>query len=222
MRELYHYPLCAFGRQIRVYMREKSLDVDLIVEFPWERHKKFSDLHFISDLPTLVEIDNNVFEGWYAILEYVEQAYRTNSLLGVTLKEKAETRRVVALFNEMFYSDVTKNIVFEKVWKRYIEHMSPDSSAVRKGNVAMKKYFEYITWLADRRNWLAGNEFSFADIVAASHISCLDYLGSVDWNSFEELKEWYVRVKSRPSFREILSDRIANVTPPECYSQLDF
>ena len=86
----------------------------------------------------------------------------------------------------------------------------------------MKKYFDYIAWLANRRNWLAGDEFSLADISAAAHISCLDYVGSVEWEKYPEMKDWYVRIKSRPSFRDILRDRILNVSPPPFYTELDF
>ena len=35
-------------------------------------------------------------------------------------------------------------------------------------------------------------------------------------------KDWYVRIKSRPSFRPLLADRVPGVQPPEHYSDLDF
>jgi glutathione S-transferase len=203
-------------------MKEKLLDHGLIIDTPWNRKKAFSENHFFSDLPTLVDMDGTVLEGWYAIVEHIEQHYRSNSLLRVTQKEKAETRRVTSVFNEMFFADVTKNIIFEKVIKKYLEKSSPDSASIRKSNGEIKKYFDYISWLTDRRNWLAGDEFTLADISAAAHISCLDYLGSIEWNLYSEVKDWYARIKSRPSFRDILLDKISNVTPPEHYQELDF
>ncbi len=222
MRELYYYPLCAFGRQIRLYLSEKSLECARITELPWERRSNFSDLQFLSDLPTLVELDKHVYEGWYAIIEYLEQSYRASTLFGSSNKERAETRRIITLFNQMFFAEVTYPIVFERVLKRYILHSSPDSTAVRRGSESLKRYFEYIAWLSEHRNWLAGTDFSFADIVAASHISCLDYLDVIKWENYPIVKDWYVRIKSRPSFREILQDRITNVSPPKHYMQLDF
>ncbi|MDR0556077.1 MAG: glutathione S-transferase N-terminal domain-containing protein, partial [Holosporaceae bacterium] len=117
MRRLYHYPLCSFGRLVRVYLKEKALDHELIVDVPWDRKHVFTEHHVFSDLPTLVEMDGIILEGWYAIIEHMEQSYRANSLLGITQKEKAETRRIVVLFNEMFFADVIKNTVFERVMK---------------------------------------------------------------------------------------------------------
>ena len=222
MRELYHYPLDAFGRIARVYLQEKSLECQEIEECPWNRQKLFSENHVFSDLPTLIENDGTILEGCYSIVEYVEQTYRSNSLFGESLKEKAEVRRVSELFNVHFFSDVTNNIIFEKVIKKYVSKSSPDSASIRKGNSNIKKYFDYISWLVNRRNWLAGEEFSLADISAAAHVSCLDYVAAVEWESYPEVKDWYVRIKSRPSFRNILKDRITNVVPPAFYSELDF
>lgn len=222
MRELYHYPLDAFGRIARIYLHEKTLEYQEIEECPWSRKKIFSENHVFSDLPTLVENDGTILEGCYPIIEYIDQTYRSNSLLGDSLKAKAEVRRITSLFNVHFFADVTNNIIFEKVIKRYVSKSSPDSASIRKGNSNIKKYFDYISWLTSRRNWLAGEEFSLADISAAAHISCLDYVSSIEWESYPEVKDWYVRIKSRPSFRDILKDRIVNVVPPTFYAELDF
>lgn len=222
MRELYHYPLDPFGRTARIYLQEKTLEYQEIEECPWNRKKVFSENHVFSDLPTLIENDSTILEGCYPIVEYIEQAYRSNSLLGDSLKAKAEVRRVSSLFNVNFFADVTNNIIFEKVIKKYVSKSSPDSASIRKGNSNIRQYFDYISWLTNRRNWLAGEEFSLADISAAAQVSCLDYVAAIEWESYPEVKDWYVRIKSRPSFRDILRDRIVNVIPPTFYSELDF
>lgn len=222
MRTLYHYPLDAFGRIVRIYLHEKSLEYEEVEDYPWNRQYKFSENHVFSDLPTLVENNNTVLEGWYSIVEYIGRAYKSNSLLGSSSQEKGEVFRISSLFNIGFFADVTNNVVFERVIKKHLDRSSPDSASIRKGNGNIKKYFDYISWLIDRRNWLAGNDFSFADISAAAQISCIDYIGSIDWESYPEVKDWYVRIKSRPSFRDILKDRIIDINPPSFYSNLDF
>jgi glutathione S-transferase len=122
----------------------------------------------------------------------------------------------------MFFADVTKQIVFEKIIKKYTENKAPDSSSIRKGTLSIKEYMNHISWLIDRRNWLAGNDFTVADISAAAQISCVDYVGSVEWSEYPIAKDWYVRIKSRPSFREILADKIADIPPSSHYAELDF
>lgn len=222
MKILYHYPLCAFSRFVRIFLQEKLIEHELVIELPWKRKKIVSENHMMSDIPTLIENDGFALEGWYAIVENIEQSARSRSLLGNSQKEKAESRRITSLFNTMFYADVTKQIVFEKIIKKYISNKSPDSSSIRKGSSELKQYFDYISWLVDRRNWLAGNEFTIADISAAAQISCIDYVGSIEWEAYPIVKDWYVRIKSRPSFRDILQDRISDMTPPAHYQELDF
>jgi glutathione S-transferase len=50
----------------------------------------------------------------------------------------------------------------------------------------------------------------------------IDYLGDVPWDNHENAKSWYARIKSRPSFKNILQDRIPGVTPSATYADLDF
>ena len=75
MRTLYHYPLCAFSRLVRIYLKEKFLEHELVVEYPWNRKKVFSEYPLQSDIPTLVDKDGIVLEGWYAIIEHLEQIH---------------------------------------------------------------------------------------------------------------------------------------------------
>ena len=63
---------------------------------------------------------------------------------------------------------------------------------------------------------------SLADFAAAAHLSALDFIGDVDWSISAPAKEWYARVKSRPSFRPVLADRVPGVTPPAQYADLAF
>jgi hypothetical protein len=49
---------------------------------------------------------------------------------------------------------------------------------------------------------------SLADLAMAAHLSALDYFGEVPWTEHQPVMEWYLRMKSRPSFRPLLSDRV--------------
>jgi glutathione S-transferase len=83
-------------------------------------------------------------------------------------------------------------------------------------------HLDYISLLIEARTWLAGDSFTLADIAAAAHLSSIDYLGDVPWMHFPSVKDWYVRVKSRPTFRPILQDRLPGMAPARHYSNLDF
>ena len=76
--------------------------------------------------------------------------------------------------------------------------------------------------LIERRRWLAGERITYADIAAAAQLSCVDYLGDVPWDVHEPARDWYARIKSRPSFRVLLADHLPGAPPPKHYADLDF
>jgi glutathione S-transferase len=222
MRKLYHYCLCPFSRKIRILLAEKKLSFELVVIKPWEPNSSFLSINPEGLPPVLTDDDGKNIANAYSISEYVEEVYFEPSFLGKVSTQRAEVRRLVAWFDEKFNGEVTHNLVYEKVLRRKMGQGGPDSTAIRVGNANIHDHLEYISWLCDRRKWLAGNEFSLADISAAAHLSCIDYLGDVPWEKHSAAKLWYVRVKSRPSFRDILNDMVPALTPPVHYKDLDF
>lgn len=81
---------------------------------------------------------------------------------------------------------------------------------------------EYLDWLCETRKFLAGDVFSLADISAAAQLSVIDYLGDIPWEGYKNAKIWYSKIKSRPSFKEILKDNIKGILPSKHYNNLDF
>ncbi len=222
MRTLYHLWLSPFCRKVRIVLAEKKLEVDLQVEPVWERRQQFLTLNPAGKVPVLVEPEGTVLCDSMAIAEFLEEVYPESSLIGGTAEERAEIRRLVAWFDHKFNAEVTANLVGEKIMNRFLGLGQPDSQAIRAGHANIRTHLDYIAFLIQRRNWLAGNHMTLADITAAAHLSCVDYIGDVPWDKHEDAKNWYARVKSRPSFRSILADHIPGLTPPKAYANLDF
>jgi glutathione S-transferase len=170
----------------------------------------------------LIESEGAVLADSNAIAEYLDDVYREKILIGINPVDRAEVRRLVAWFDVKMNHEVTENLVGEKMMKRFLGFGQPNSSAIRAGHANIVHHLDYIGYLTERRRWLAGDNFSLADIAAAAHLSALDYLGDVPWENHESAKEWYARVKSRPSFRPLLSDHIPGAPPPKHYADLDF
>jgi glutathione S-transferase len=143
-------------------------------------------------------------------------------LLGKDPLTRAEVRRLISWFDRKFNAEVTEFLVSEKALKRLQGRGEPDSLRIRSGCVNIRGHLDYIVWLAERRNWLAGEQISLADLAAGAHLSLVDYMGDVPWNDHPLAKEWYARLKSRPGFRGLLGDHIAGFPPPRHYADLDF
>ncbi|PHK96215.1 glutathione S-transferase [Pseudoroseomonas rhizosphaerae] len=222
MRILYHLPLSPYARKVRLVLSEKRIPFELRVERVWERREEFLGLNPACTVPVLEEENGLVLADSYAICEYLDEAYPDLPLLGRTLGERAEVRRLVAWFDGKFAREVTENLLYEKQMKRLLGRGNPDAAAIRAGYANLKPHLDYLGWLAETRLWLAGNALSLADLAAAAHLSALDYIGDLDWSLNESAKDWYARVKSRPAFRSLLADRVSGVNPPVHYADLDF
>ncbi len=222
MRRLYQYWLSPFSRKVRIALNEKGLDYEMEVERFWERRDEFLALNPAGMVPVLIEDEGPTLADSQAICEYLEEAYPDRPLLGASPAGRAETRRLVAWFDQKFHREVTELLLREKLMKRFMALGQPDSEAIRAAAQNITYHLRYIGWLVERRNWLAGPDFGLADIAAAAQLSCLDYLDNVPWTADEGARTWYARVKSRPAMRAILADHIPGMPPPRHYADLDF
>jgi glutathione S-transferase len=222
MRLLYHLPLSPYCRKVRLVLAEKRLPFELKVERVWERREGFLALNPAASVPVLEEDNGLAIPDSSVICEYLDEAYPDTGLLGTTLGERVEVRRLVAWWDDRFDREVTRNLNGEKYYKRVSGLGHPDARALRTGYASLRTHLEYLGWLAETRKWLAGNVLSLADLAAAAHLSVLDYQGDVDWSVSPPARDWYARMKSRPSFRPLLADRVPGFTPPAHYADLDF
>ena len=222
MRTLFHLWLHPFSRKVRIVLSEKGLDYDLHLEKVWERRTEFLALNPAGDVPVLVEPDGTTLANSSVICEYLEEVYPQVNLLGNDPVQKAETRRLISWFDVKFNREVTENLVGEKLMKRFLKLGEPHGPSIRAGHANIHYHLDYIGFLTEKRKWMAGNDFSLADIAAAAHISAVDYIGDVPWDDHQAARDWYARVKSRPSFRPLLDERIPGFIPSGHYENVDF
>ena len=218
---LVHHSISPQSRKIRLMMSEKKMLFVLKEEEPWNISADICKLNPSGELPIFI-FDGNIVCGNYAITEYLEEAYPEPHLLLGSAKQRAEIRRLTDWFDNKFYNEVYKYIVFEKIYKRFRDGAAPDSRILKAGLNNLQYHLEYIDWLSERNNYLAGQEVSLADITAAAHLSVIDYLGDVPWEDHKSAKLWYSKMKSRPSFKELLKDTIKGIFPAKHYTNLDF
>mgnify|MGYP003571375299 CR=1 FL=1 len=220
---LIHHPISPFSRKVRILLSEKRVLFVLKEEEPWHLSPEALRFNPAGELPIFV-YDGNVICGNNAICEFLNEFYHPKEipLIGGDCKQRAEIRRLNEWFDTKFYREVYKTIVNEKVFKRFTSGIAPDSKILKSGLYNLNFHMEYLDWLCENRNFLAGDNFSLADIAAAAHLSVIDYLGDIPWEGYKNAKIWYSKVKSRPSFKEILKDNIKGILPSKHYSNLDF
>jgi glutathione S-transferase len=181
-------------------------------------------------VPVLVDGAGTVVQGAGVIAEYLDESrggsLGDRRLMPQDMAGRVEVRRLLDWFLGKFHEEVTGYLVTEKIYKRFMTSEQgggpPDMQGIRAARTNVRYHLRYIGYLIATRNWLAGDQLTYADLAAAAHLSAADYLGDVPWDEDETAKGWYARVKSRPSFRALLGDRVPGMAAAEHYADLDF
>jgi glutathione S-transferase len=223
MWQLYQFPLCPFSRKVRLLLGEKGIGYELVRENPWERRDEFLDMTPAGETPVMVDKERGtLLIDSMAICEYFEETVDKPATINGTAANRAEVRRLVTWFDIHFHRDVSGPLLRERLVKRIAHRQTPEARVLREAMKAAVQHLDYTDYLLDHRTWLAGATMSLADLAAAAQISVADYLGGIDWKGHEQTARWYRGLKSRPSFRPLLSERIEMVGPPAHYDNVDF
>ncbi|WP_300380505.1 glutathione S-transferase family protein [Henriciella sp.] len=224
MKRLWHWPIDPLARTVRLALGEKRFEVDLVQALPWSPPDELAELAPGARAPVLLDTDAEEMVsavGAHAICEYLEEMYEKPRLLPFGAKEKVEARRLWR-WSEDSFAEVNASLLNERVNQWVRRAKSPDSGALRTGVHALKSKMTFLNGLAETRTYMAGRSLTLADLSIAAHLSAYDYFNDVPWDMTPDLREWYSRIKSRPSFRSLLSDRIQGTRPASHYADLDF
>lgn len=222
---LYHFPFDPGSRAARLALGEARVAFTETVVRPWEEGCPIATLN-PSGMPPVLQLAEagkplNLCEA-AAILGWLEDRAKEPFLMPADPAERAETRRLVGWFERRFNDEVNAVLLHERMEKPLLRLGPPEARQLRAGREALKAHLAMLEDLLSTRDALAGRRISRADIVAAAHLSVLDYFGEVPWGAWPSLKTWYMKLKSRPCFRPLLADRFPGVQPATWYDDLDF
>ena len=223
MWRMFQFPLCPFSRKVRLLLGEKGIGYELVRESPWARRDEFLDMNPAGQTPVMVDASRGLtLIDSMAICEFFEETVDKAATINGTAANRAEIRRLVTWFDTAFFRDVTGPLLFERMEKRVAHSLAPEAKVLREAMKAAIRHLDYTDYLLDHRQWLGGATLSLADLAAAAQISVADYLGGIDWKGHEQTARWYRGLKSRPSFRPLLSERMELVGPAPHYDDVDF
>ena len=222
---LYHFAFDPGSRAVRLALAEAKVPFTETHVRPWEDGCPVASLN-PSGMPPVLQIAEagrslTLCEP-AAILGWLEDRSREPVLMPTEPVDRAETRRLVAWFDRRFTDEVNAVLLHERMEKPLLRLGSPEARALRAGRESLRSHLAMMEGLLTTRDALAGRRIGQADIVAAAHLSVLDYFGEVSWATWPGLKTWYMKLKSRPSFRPLLADRFPGVQASAWYADLDF
>ncbi|MBV6656959.1 MAG: glutathione S-transferase family protein [Devosiaceae bacterium] len=227
MPTLFHQPLDVASRFVRLVMGEYGVEAELEVEKVWLRRHDFLVLNPAATVPVL-QLDEAVLVGPTPLVSFLAEAREDGGapLLPRDPADRAEVRRLIDWALLILEADVSAVLVLEKALKRQIPADqgggAPDTQAMRIARDALGWHLSYLAHLLTGNDWLTGERLTQADLAFGAAISSLDYLGEIAWSDHPAMRDWYARLKSRPSFAPLLADRVTGVVPPSHYEDPDF
>lgn len=225
MTRFLHHRLDPSSRMIRLMCAEYGVPLEMEQVSPWKREPAFTALSPAATLPVLFDSAENPVVGPLAAIHFVEQNFAPASVVGLLPPDpvlRSEMWRLLEWVLFKMNDEVTRYLLEEKIGKRECAEGTPDTAVLRAAKTNLAEHLRYFDWILASRTWTAGEEMSLSDFALAAHLSSLDYLGDVDWNSVGETRNFYARMKSRPAFRPLLADRLRSMPASANYANLDF
>jgi glutathione S-transferase len=188
--------------RVRIFMAEKGVDVPMVpISFKKMEHRtpEFLKLNSLGQIPVLVLGDGTVITESVAICRYLEELHPSPALFGTGAVERAKVemwnRRVeieifgtigdVALHSEPFFKD------------RLVQF---PAFAETQRKAVPKKWAWLDRELADGRPFLAGENFSVADVTGGVASWLGGVFGMEMPAELPRVRRWSERVKARPSW----------------------
>ncbi len=224
MPRLLQHRLDPASRLARLMFAEYGADVVLEDIKPWMRDPAILELNPAATVPILIEEGMPAIVGTLGVIHAIEDRYAPENVAGLFPADSAERSEMWRLLEWVLVKlndEVTRYILEEKIVKRE-QRGTPEPQVLRVAKANLAEHLLYFNWLFATRQWIAGSTMTLADFALAAHLSSLDYLGDVAWDTSVETRQWYARIKSRPAFRTLLSDRVAGMPAATGYADLDF
>jgi len=201
---LHGAPLSPFVRKARVALAEKGVDYELDPLVPFGAADEYKKLSPLKKIPCWEEGDFALPDS-SAIVAYLERIHPEPSLYPKDAKQFAR-----ALWYEEYadtkLAEVCTTPFFQRVVRAGLMKQTADEEAIQKVLAeVMPEVFDYLEGELDGREYLAGGQFSVADIAVGSMFVNFGHAGeSVDASRWPRLVEYLGRVHGRPSYKAII------------------
>lgn len=235
MLKLYHGLFSPCAQKVRLVLAEKALEwesreIDLVEKEnlePW-----YLEIAPKGLVPVL-DHDGEIVTESTIICEYLEDAFPDPPLRPARAIDKARARVWMKLVDEVLHANAGP-IIFGSLVRHWLLKVPQEErdrrltmvldpvrrqrqqAALDKGLDVPAVETSLSAWTGalaqiERRlvtaEWLAGEVYSIADAAVTPYVFYMEALGmSLVFERYPAVREWYERVRSRPSFRQALVD----------------
>lgn len=195
---IYGFAASTYTRSARIALFEKGVDYQLQkvrVGTP-----EYAKLHPYQKMPVLAHNGFQVFEI-AAILRYIDEAFEGPALQPAHIQDRALMMQWISAFNDYITPTALRGVVIPRLILGPRGLSTPDAT-VRQAAAAAHQALIPFNERLKTVPYLAGTQFSLADIVVAPLIAVHGFLAEEDnfMPGLDALRDWAYRMEERPSF----------------------
>lgn len=189
-------------RVVLMYLAETRVQVDrqfVDIMAAENRQPDFCMKSPLGHTPLLELDDKSCIAESIAICEYLDEAFTAHALLGATAEERARTRMLVRIVDQLVVVPMTAGFRGAEGLPMFQSRMLclPDAAADLKRLAA--DGLAQVDRIVGDGPWLAGDRFSLADILLYSFVEFGAMVGQPLDPALTNLAAWQGRVAARPS-----------------------
>lgn len=159
-----------FVRKVRIVASEKHIDLEFIVDVPWNPDTKVSEFNPLGKVPVLVLDDGSTLFDSRVIAEYLDTVTPVSRLIPEGNRQRIAVRRWEALADGV--TDSAALIFIERA-QRAPEHQS--QAWIERQEQSVRLGLEAMSAELGEKKWCTGDLMNLADITVGCTLGYLDF-----------------------------------------------
>lgn len=240
MLKFYYHDLAVCAQKVRIVLCEKDLDWEphpVNLQTGEQFLAEYKLLNANSVVPTIVHDGIPIIESTI-INEYLEDAFKgpplrpddplnrakmrqwgrrvddgAHGAMGVLAFSTTRRHELKAMMSDAQLETHINNIPFVHVrrWQRQVIDQGIDAPQVEQAIQLYDRLLSDMEFSLQQNVWLAGPDYSLADIGLAPYITHIDWLGMSElWSDRPRVAEWYDRLSKRPAYRAAITEVVSD------------
>lgn len=205
--KLYDYEGAPSPRRVRIFVAEKGMEIPTVqvdLAAKAQHEPDFGTVNPHRTVPVLELEDGTRFTNTAGICAYLEALHPEPALLGRTPEEKARIAQWGWRIENDGYMAVAE--AFRNKAKGFVNHALPGPVAyaqipelIDRGLRRTQQFFQDLDEVLAERAFIAGDQFSMADITTLVTIDFAKWMKQTLPESASHARRWYDTVNARPS-----------------------
>jgi glutathione S-transferase len=199
---IYDFALAPNPRKLRIYLREKGLDIPLVavdVLNGANRTPEFlATVNPLGGLPVLELDDGSHLTESLAIIEYLEELHPAPPMIGTTPLERARARELERMAEHGVLNSV--GAIFQNTSPFFAARVKQSADAAHNARTRLDTVLRVLDQRTGAGPFVCGARPTVADCTLFASIEFATFAGSaIDFATLPNLGRWHAAFRTRPS-----------------------